>query len=103
MSPPNYIHSRAFDEVAQGFDAAFRALGLECEIVRESSQMMLLGTMSAEQRVATTLAPEGDTGYAQTAFADVANRDGSFGAAASSHSAKTQRTRDGKLAGRRIT
>jgi hypothetical protein len=35
VSPPNYIHSQAFDEVALAFNAAFRALGLECEIVRE--------------------------------------------------------------------
>ncbi len=39
VSPPNYIHSQAFDEVAQGFNAAFRALGLECEIVREPSRL----------------------------------------------------------------
>jgi hypothetical protein len=39
VSPPNYIHSQAFDEVAQGFNAAFRALGLAADIVRESSQL----------------------------------------------------------------
>src|SRR5882757_7796130 len=37
VSPPNYIHSQAFDEVALSLNAAFRALGLECEIVREPS------------------------------------------------------------------
>jgi hypothetical protein len=39
VSPPNYIHSQAFDEVALGFNAAFRTLGLECEIVREPSRL----------------------------------------------------------------
>ena len=39
VSPPNYIHSQAFDEVALGFNAAFRALGLECELVREPSRL----------------------------------------------------------------
>jgi hypothetical protein len=39
VSPPNYIHSQAFDEVALGFNAAFHALGLECEIVREPSRL----------------------------------------------------------------
>jgi hypothetical protein len=39
VSPPNYIHSQAFDEVAQGLDAAFRALGLQSEIVREPSRL----------------------------------------------------------------
>lgn len=39
VSPPNYIHSQAFDEVALAFNAAFRALGLECEIVREPSRL----------------------------------------------------------------
>ena len=39
VSPPNYIHSQAFDEVALGFNAAFRALGLEADIVRESSRL----------------------------------------------------------------
>src|SRR5882724_11294934 len=39
VSPPNYIHSQAFDEVALGFNAAFRALGLEAEIVRDSSRL----------------------------------------------------------------
>lgn len=39
VSPPNYIHSQAFDEVALGFDAAFRALGRQAEIVREPSRL----------------------------------------------------------------
>ena len=39
VSPPNYIHSQAFDEVALGLNAAFRALGLACEIVREPSRL----------------------------------------------------------------
>ena len=39
VSPPNYIHSQAFDEVALGLNAAFRALGLEAEIVRDSSRL----------------------------------------------------------------
>jgi len=39
VSPPNYIHSQAFDEVALGFNAAFRVLGLEAEIVRDSSRL----------------------------------------------------------------
>jgi len=39
VSPPNYIHSQAFDEVALGLNAAFGALGLECEIVREPSRL----------------------------------------------------------------
>jgi hypothetical protein len=39
VSPPNYIHSQAFDEVALGLNAAFRTLGLECEIVREPSRL----------------------------------------------------------------
>jgi hypothetical protein len=50
-----------------------------------------------------SLAPEGDTGYVQTTFANVANRDGSLGVAASAYSSKAERTGDGELARRRIT
>ena len=39
VSPPNYTHSQVFDEVALGLSAAFRALGLEADIVREPSQL----------------------------------------------------------------
>ena len=39
VSPPNYIHSQAFDEVALAFNAAFRALGLESDIVRDSARL----------------------------------------------------------------
>jgi hypothetical protein len=39
VSPPNYTHSQVFDEVALGLGAAFRALGLEADIVREPSRL----------------------------------------------------------------
>src|SRR5689334_15961752 len=39
VSPPNYIHSHAFDEVAIALDAAFRALGRDAEVVREPSRL----------------------------------------------------------------
>jgi hypothetical protein len=39
VSPPNYPHSQCFDEVAIGLQAAFRALSLEADIVREPSQL----------------------------------------------------------------
>ena len=39
VSPPNYLHSHAFDEVAIGLHAAFRALGLDAEIVRDSARL----------------------------------------------------------------
>jgi hypothetical protein len=39
VSPPNYLHSHAFDEVAIGLNAAFHALGLDAEVVRDSSRL----------------------------------------------------------------
>src|SRR5262245_26258809 len=39
VSPPNYLHSHAFDEVAIGLQAAFCALGLEAELVRDSAHL----------------------------------------------------------------
>jgi hypothetical protein len=39
VSPPNYLHSHAFDEVAIGLHAAFRALGLDAEVVHDSSRL----------------------------------------------------------------
>jgi hypothetical protein len=39
VSPPNYLHSHAFDEVAIGLHAGFRALGLDAEVVHDSSRL----------------------------------------------------------------
>lgn len=39
VSPPNYLHSHAFDEVAIGLHAAFRALGLDAEVVHDSTRL----------------------------------------------------------------
>jgi len=39
VSPPNYLHSHAFDEVAIGLHAAFRALGLDADVVHDSSRL----------------------------------------------------------------
>jgi hypothetical protein len=39
VSPPNYLHSHAFDEVATGLHAAFRALGLDAEVVHDSTRL----------------------------------------------------------------
>jgi len=48
VSPPNYPHSQCFDEIAIGFNAAFRALGLKADIVRDPSRLgditIVLGT-----------------------------------------------------------
>ena len=39
VSPPSYPHSQAFDEIALALCAAFRALGIEAPVVRDSSQV----------------------------------------------------------------
>ncbi|MBZ9747558.1 hypothetical protein LB516_20110 [Mesorhizobium sp. CO1-1-7] len=48
VSPPNYVHSRAFDEVAVSLCAAFRALGQETYVVHNPTQLgdttIVLGT-----------------------------------------------------------
>lgn len=48
VSPPNYVHSHAFDEVALSLCAALRALGQEAYVVRDPRQLgdttIVLGT-----------------------------------------------------------
>lgn len=48
VSPPHYVHSHAFDEVALSLCAAFRALGQETYVVRYPAQLgdttIVLGT-----------------------------------------------------------
>ncbi len=39
VSPPGYVHSRAFNELALGLNCAFRALGYEAPIVRSLEQI----------------------------------------------------------------
>jgi hypothetical protein len=39
VSPPNYIHSQCFDEIALGLRSAFRVLGIEAPIVRNAAQL----------------------------------------------------------------
>ncbi len=55
VSPPNYIHSHAFDEVALALHTAFRALGLAAEIVREPPRLGDVSIVLGANLLSTTV------------------------------------------------
>jgi hypothetical protein len=59
VTPPNYQHSHAFDEVAVSLDAAFSALGLQCAIVREPSRLGDLTIVLGGNLMSAVPPPEG--------------------------------------------
>jgi hypothetical protein len=59
VSPPGYIHSQAFDEVAMGLNAAFAALGVEAGIVREPSGLGDITIVLGANLLSATTVPAG--------------------------------------------